>query len=1317
MLSTSKNSLNVNNFAYLPSFAAHLLSERLEEFSRAQLQCLVDLDAPVLKLFTHLSPEELEAKSLQINTRFLKYLSENKAGELIHIVREEYKSAGQLLLMVSQEDIKAEDVTLFSLSRKKTLLDFLPGFTADVRQAVETAKEIDLYLASLETESFNASLRLLKSRVQKEESATRKIADNSPVIIFIYSLQDDQVHYLNNKGKEFFGPLPAKPAAGPPLPLAFLHPDDREQARASLNDMATARDGETRTLENRLKNKEGRYRWTRSYFTVFNRDEEGHALDIIAFLLDIQEEKAARQQLEESQRQLLEAQEIAQTGSYRWHFNNSQSYLSPQSQKILEASENEHDSFWERVHPADRARLEEAVARAKAQSGQLDEEYRYLAASGEKVISCRGVIYYENGQPAGMSGTVMDVTERHRILRQLTETNKLYEQAQAISHLGHYIYDVEKNEIACTAEVARIFNMEPQAKYDMDLFRRYRHPDDNELIHRTMAHALETGETVDMHFRIQLPDGTNKTLHSRGEAERNDQGKVVRYIGTLQDVTERQALLQQLEQSEILYKQAQALAHIGSWRYEIRENKTYGSEEAFQIFGLPPTAGEAPTETFLPLIHPEDRPRVLKAVKKAIHRQAPLNLYHRIRLPQGLQKTVLLKGNGVTNSQGTLIRIVGTVQDVTEQRELMDKLKKSEELYQQTEALAHLGSWSQNLRTGKLHWSDELYRILGIGVQPEPLPFDQFIAFVHPGDRRMYEEHFENAIRHQQPFQLEYRIIARNGALKNLVVHTEVQIDAEGKTCGLFGFVQDITEKKEAETRLQESQKLIEKIANTAPSMIALYNPHTGKHLFVNEGIKKLLGYEPADALQEGIGFIDRLIDPADVPDRKAFLETIQELADNNGQDTPPVYEHTYRIRHKNGQWRWFTTYTTVFDRTAEGAVELLLNISLDVTAQKEVEAELAEQQHFIRHIADASPTILYLYDVEKSSMVYVNREIFFVLGYTPEDVLEMGSQVTEQLYHPDDLNLLPERKRSRKRIVENDLMLQYECRLKTKEGDWQWFLVREVVFKTRENGSVAQIVGAALDITKRKDMERTLLQNSFKLEQSNASLEEFAYVASHDLKEPLRKISTFGDRLVATQMDKLSPEGKIYLKKIVDASQRMQTMISDLLSISLISGDKSYEPYSLQQVLEEVLQTLEFKIEQKNALIESDGLPVAQIIPSQFRQLFQNLLSNSLKFAKEDEQPRITIRHSYVNGEEAGEPGGTGNYLRIEIKDNGIGFENEFAGKIFAIFQRLHGRSEYEGSGIGLAICKKIVEHHGGLIYATGVPGEGATFTIILPE
>jgi signal transduction histidine kinase len=206
---------------------------------------------------------------------------------------------------------------------------------------------------------------------------------------------------------------------------------------------------------------------------------------------------------------------------------------------------------------------------------------------------------------------------------------------------------------------------------------------------------------------------------------------------------------------------------------------------------------------------------------------------------------------------------------------------------------------------------------------------------------------------------------------------------------------------------------------------------------------------------------------------------------------------------------------------------------------------------------------------------------------------------------------------------------------------------------------------------------------------------------------------------MAATQLEKLTDDGKIYLKKIVDASQRMQLMIDDLLSVSMISGNRSFENYSLQSILEDARQAVEFKIEQKGAVINSTALPEANIIPSQFRQLFQNLLSNSLKFVREGVPPVIKISHKFLNPADIPHlqlPKASG-YLQLEFEDNGIGFENEFAGKIFQIFHRLHGRSEYEGTGIGLAICKKIVEHHGGLIFASGKAGEGAKFTIILPR
>lgn len=274
--------------------------------------------------------------------------------------------------------------------------------------------------------------------------------------------------------------------------------------------------------------------------------------------------------------------------------------------------------------------------------------------------------------------------------------------------------------------------------------------------------------------------------------------------------------------------------------------------------------------------------------------------------------------------------------------------------------------------------------------------------------------------------------------------------------------------------------------------------------------------------------------------------------------------------------------------------------------------------------------------------------------------------------------------------------------------------------------GNAIKIFGTAQDVTEQKGVEarleehqRILLQKTTELQQSNQSLEEFAFIASHDLKEPLRKISTLTDRLVMIENANLSEDGKIYLQKVVSSSIRMQQMVDDLLSLAQVTSDRSYQKVSLQTLLGEVLQTFDQKIEETNSKIVSKGLPDAVVVPSQFRQLFQNLISNSLKFRRPEVTTVVEITHEYLTAQAATQYGlsPSGRYLKLTFSDNGIGFDNRFLPKIFSIFQRLHPRHKYEGTGIGLSIVKKIVENHNGVIFANGIVNEGATFTVIVPD
>ncbi len=266
------------------------------------------------------------------------------------------------------------------------------------------------------------------------------------------------------------------------------------------------------------------------------------------------------------------------------------------------------------------------------------------------------------------------------------------------------------------------------------------------------------------------------------------------------------------------------------------------------------------------------------------------------------------------------------------------------------------------------------------------------------------------------------------------------------------------------------------------------------------------------------------------------------------------------------------------------------------------------------------------------------------------------------------------------------------------------------------------KLVGAVVifkDITERKRTHDALARKAAELARSNAELEQFAYVASHDLQEPLRKIQAFGDRL-KTKLDTINlQDGKDYLERMQSAAARMQRLINDLLTFSrVISKSASFVPVDLGQVTREVLSDLEVRIEQTKAHVDVGQLPTIQADPMQMRQLIQNLVGNALKFQQADAKPLIsisaqTLRKAF-NG--VAEGGSEQELCELTIQDNGIGFDEKYSEKIFAMFQRLHGRNEYEGTGVGLAVCRRITDRHGGTITAKGKPGEGAKFVVTLP-
>ncbi|MBB6048729.1 PAS domain-containing sensor histidine kinase [Armatimonas rosea] len=378
-----------------------------------------------------------------------------------------------------------------------------------------------------------------------------------------------------------------------------------------------------------------------------------------------------------------------------------------------------------------------------------------------------------------------------------------------------------------------------------------------------------------------------------------------------------------------------------------------------------------------------------------------------------------------------------------------------------------------------------------------------------------------------------------------------------------------------------------------------------------------------------------------------------------------------------------------------------------DDAARAEAVRMLSEANHFVSRINDTAPMLIYLYDLNQRRDLYANRSIAEMLNYSPETRASFVGRELASLMHPEDRRML-QREFRRLRSSTLDETLEFECRLQAASGAWRWYHSRYTVFQRNHHGRPDQILGAAVDVTERKEAEEALQSLTSELQRSNKALQEFASIASHDLKEPLRKIQAFGGRLKSKEAQNLSTDGQDYLARMLSAAERMQVLIDDLLAYSRVTSKaQPFVAVNLNNIAYDVVSDLEARVLQSGGRVRLEPLPELEADPLQMRQLLQNLIGNALKFARPGVAPEVVVW-----AESAGKPG----FTKIFVSDNGIGFAPEYTERIFEVFERLHGHGTYEGTGMGLAISRRIVERHGGTIQATSTPGEGALFTIEIP-
>lgn len=382
-----------------------------------------------------------------------------------------------------------------------------------------------------------------------------------------------------------------------------------------------------------------------------------------------------------------------------------------------------------------------------------------------------------------------------------------------------------------------------------------------------------------------------------------------------------------------------------------------------------------------------------------------------------------------------------------------------------------------------------------------------------------------------------------------------------------------------------------------------------------------------------------------------------------------------------------------------------------EIESRKKTQQQLDLRINELRTVLESLPQIAFTITAE-GELEYVN-ELWFKFSKSPDVFPKV---------HPDDDFLCDEW------LMYFAQGKEFVCEIRIKElasNIYRYYLLRIIPIK--QGSTITKWVGTFTDIheqkqvneileQKVKDRTRELIQKNIQLENSNHELQQFAWVASHDLKEPLRKIQTFGC-LIRDKYLKENNEGKSYIDRIVKSSERMSALIFDLLNYSRLSIETTFQKTNLNTIITNILVDLEVIIQEKNAVIKIAQMPEIEVEPTQFRQVFQNLISNALKFTHAHIYPEISITAEVVESKNIdAKKNDHGEYCRIVVKDNGIGFDEKYLDKVFTIFQRLNDRNLYEGTGIGMAIAKKIIDKHNGIITARSKENEGASFIMILP-
>lgn len=882
---------------------------------------------------------------------------------------------------------------------------------------------------------------------------------------------------------------------------------------------------------------------------------------------------------------------------------------------------------------------------------------------------------------------------------------RLLAESQQLARIGAWEWIPGTEEIYCNDEFFSLLGLEKEPNNLIRLsawgkvFSGQKYDNTQKLLADISSGVLQEGS----HAWISA-EGKKLYLHCWFRRHMNANGAVIRLSGCIQDLSFVREMEDELERKNDMLQQAEETALVGSWKYNFATGQAQFSPSLFHLFGLEANHDYS-VQRIYDKLEPDDLQRVLSVYRQTIEDGVKRSASFRIQLPDGNMRYFNSTGKMGLNRLGERI-IVGTVQDVTTQWLLHKKLGEQNEFVQSlidssvncimvvepggkfmlwnTEC-ERLFSISKNKAT-----SLSIREILGTDVRIEHALKEALAG--HKGKIDLWQRPA-----HKESFELHFIPLHREGE----------------KISSVFVLMHDITTLRELGDKAIRQKEFAEAVIDHSEACIFVLRKDT-TILSWNAKCASVYGKSGDEVIGKTIGeaFPDLKETKAEIWLKQALEGTTLHYPEQISAVADKTFD-CYVIPMKNP------------DDTVDSVLFMLTDISDLVSATLRVKEanrlleqkknELTERSSFLQTLLDTSTDYIGAYD-QQLRLLEINKTALKSLGMEKNQAL---GKTIEELY-PGVVST-PQFGYLKKALAgEPQINFEFIGNLGTRV-----FQGTHIPLKSPA-GEVFGTLSIAHDITELKNAVHTLellngqlAAKNHELDRINSELTSFSYVASHDLQEPLRKIQAFISLIQARDAANLSVHAQDYFVRIRSSANRMQQMIDGLLSFSRTNtAPKRFEKKPLAQMVKNALGALREEIAESKAEIELDELPVLYVIPHQFEQLLINILSNAVKFRKHDTAPVIRISSAVVSGREIeGEVARRDqDYCCLTIADNGIGFEMEEAEKIFQMFQRLHGKSEYPGTGIGLSICRRIAQNHNGFITTSSVPGDGTRMIIYVP-